>query len=75
MSTKKGIAMPDTDAFTHESKRLSGLRTALLDERRVLDLDTHIAGSRTRALLGDLSEQAVADGKPIVLMSQAQASL
>lgn len=67
--------MPDTDAFTHESKRLSGLRTALLDERRVLDLDPHTVGSRTRALLGEAPNQDVAASDPIVVISQAKAML
>ncbi len=60
--------MPDTKSSTQASTRLSGLKTALLDERRVLALDSHVERVRAEMLLGE----SFLASSPIVMVTREQ---
>lgn len=67
--------MPDTKSPIQESVSLAALKTAILVEQRVLELDTHIARTRTDALLDETLCEPLPDGAPIIAISMERALL
>ncbi len=67
--------MPSTTSSIQRSSRLSGLKTALLDEQRALGLDTGTFQARADSPLRDGRGDISPASEPIAVMARNQALL